>query len=441
MAGVIEEVKDAGLTLTGWIHTDADMRVPEVVVSSAAGGSARGTVQVVMIREDVLEVTHRPGAAVEIHLQHPIDLLRFCSGEFSFSLSYKDGETEEMRVAPEARLHARAIAEGMLQAMPLAGARSERLDVVRPGPNDRMSYIEMPAGVRDPRGAVTLGLDGWVFLSEGSNELTRQYGPFRNLAERSKLLDSPLSGWSRIIEARANFATAVGSVFRQLILPEKNSCLAELCFDRIDPPTPLYQALVSSESLRPLVVDGFKALRKEPDQRLLWTRNDNHMDCFGVYLAVKALLESLGLTTPLSLSAADFSEGVYRRGNIAGEILGVTVWDKLRLPSAPSIAGLRDPLLLADSSPDAGSAQSHVGSSRSWRNESAPIDASLVLFGSSTANMGESPAEMSWWLSRLFRSYEFRWTSNFETDRLTESTPEFVVSQTAERFLVRVPLV
>lgn len=63
----------------------------------------------------------------------------------------------------------------------------------------------------------------------------------------------------------------------------------------------------------------------------------------------------------------------------------------------------------------------------------------MLEFGNSFFGNGDHSGKLFWWYSRLFQDFMFVWSPQIDWGLVSEYQPDYLLAQTIERFLTRVP--
>ena len=291
---------------------------------------------------------------------------------------------------------------------------------------EEVSSFDLTVGALSPDAVVTVGCDGHLFLLTGSNHLDAQY---RRVDDAEPLA----AAWTGVIETRLAALQARGIVFVQLLVPEKTSVLAPLVPFALDPPTPIYRALVQrlgTSPAAPCLLDAYPELVAATDRPLLYRPLDSHLSSRGTHRLFSMLMAQIGYAVP----ETTFTRAVRRHGDLGDHFpwIGMLDTEFEPDPAALSIAG--EPVILDEDRPER-----HLGGRIVFRNPHAPIDRRVVVFGNSFFRYGEASFELSWWFARWFAEFHFVWSHEIDLAYVDAVRPQVVIAQTIERFLLTVP--
>lgn len=285
-----------------------------------------------------------------------------------------------------------------------------------------LSPVQAMAGLVSADGTATLGRNGFVYLTEGTNNVLSRYDRKRASSERLA------EGWIELMDRRADRQKQAGRDFLQLVVPEKISAIPENLPFALRTPTDLL-ALIEEGMSRPErgyylpVLPLFRAEAERSFYRL-----DSHQSAYGSYLVADAVARRLGSE---ALAGLAFDTPAVRTGDLAFRLLGVPLYETVNDPTI-------DPVDFLSATPERVSshlpAQGHNGSRLVWRSDLAPIKRKAVVFGNSCFERG-GKWRLSWWFSRLFAEFHFIWDIDVLDDYADSVGADIVIGQTMERFM------
>lgn len=427
--------------LSGWVAgRPGDVDGPRVVCERR--GTCFGTVT---LGPAASVAGDSAGAVVHeiwVHLLEPMPAGALITGEVQVATVSADGARAGLAVSKELADRERgALAEalgtggsGLPAVGPASSAAREGND--RPSNASRLSPVGFPVGLAALDGSAELGESGHFFLTGGSNGLRSLYD--RGLTDESRARTNHVaSRWRGTFDARAAALTELGAAYVQCVVPEKLTALRHL-HGTVDGPTNLLVAVEERTASCPYYVSLLSGelggLATDPGS---WLRYDTHLSPAGARGVFRGLMRAAGLDVT-SLDEVDFGSETFYSGDLARRMFGMTLWDPQLDPSpgsGPLLMG--EPPRLVHSVDPAESG--HVGTSRVWRRDGAPVDGVAVAFANSFFERGQRPSAMSWWASRYFREFHFVWGGDVDLDYVTRVQPDLVIGQTVERFLGRVP--
>ena len=279
---------------------------------------------------------------------------------------------------------------------------------------------------------VHVGRDGWLFLIGGTNRVMDRYrGGLRHW-----LL---LRAWTRLIDARAARAEALGIRCLHVIVPEKLSVYDDRTEGlRYAPAKASTRRLARRLARNPAYLDLLAPLRAARSGPVpLYLRTDTHWTVRGCLLAYREIMRALGAIPPADIGARPLV--------VADEVMDIG--EKLRDRPRERIERFmlqRDaervevgPLLAAYEGAGR-DREVHVGAHVVYRNGSAGADPRrLVLFGDSCAHF--DPFLLTGMLAESFSEVHFVWSASLDWSYIERVRPDILLFELAERFLARLP--
>lgn len=285
-----------------------------------------------------------------------------------------------------------------------------------------LSAVQATAGLVSADGTATLGRNGFVYLTEGTNNVLSRYDRKRASSERLA------QGWIDLMDQRAERQKAAGRDFLQLVVPEKISAIPENLPFSLRTPTDLL-ALIEEGMSRPersYYLPVLPLFRAEPERSFY--RLDSHQSAYGSYKIADAVAQRFGST---ALEGLPFETPAVRTGDLAFRLLGVPLHETVNDPTIDTVDFLAaTPERVSAHLP----AQGHNGSRLVWRSDLAPIKRKVVVFGNSCFERG-GKWRLSWWFSRLFEEFHFVWDIDVLDDYADSVGADVVIGQTMERFM------
>lgn len=310
----------------------------------------------------------------------------------------------------------------------LLGAASKRARSVRETRTDLVyEPILFGIGATSLDQSVVIGGGGFLFLFSGSNSLHAQYSQENN----SQLT----AAWITLIRKRAQFCSASGVGFIQMIVPEKQSIIPEHYPLRIQTPTPTLDSINGQLGSHDYYIDCYQLLKNfyEFDGLVPYRKVDSHPSLFGMICLTREVVRILGIEANIVPSAL---EDTFLGGDLGNMLLCGEVVEASLVPISsewpfaqrvPTLTDSYDPL------------EGHVGAMRQWECDSPLTDKHVLIFGNSVFERGGSPYGLSWWLSRIFKKTTFVWSAVLNHKLVDELQPNLVLAQTVERFLPGLP--
>ncbi|MBB2963683.1 alginate O-acetyltransferase AlgX-related protein [Methylobacterium sp. R2-1] len=291
----------------------------------------------------------------------------------------------------------------------------------------------------DPVADVYEGRDGWLFLIRGNNRVLEQYG-------RPGVSRGTLWRWRRIIETRVRRCARLGATYFHALAPEKLTVYPEraegLAFDPARAPAlRLARWLTASPGARAWV-DLTGAFRAQTGGPPLYLRTDTHWTFEGCALAYSTILGRMGVPPRDDIGTRRDRTALPFSGDLGRKFTPhrVELAEGTALASEARRVYANDLLLEMEALGRGGDA--HLGTHAVFRNDDPLADPRrLVIFGDSYAqHTGHSPiATLTALFADTFREVHFLWSTGIDWRYLEAVRPDFVLGETAERFVIDVP--
>lgn len=280
------------------------------------------------------------------------------------------------------------------------------------------------------------GTDGWLFLVGGTNHPLSYFG-----TEENEFTDSVRDAWVTLLKCRNERCAELGARYIHLLAPEKLSVYPE--FARLNLRTDLRPGarLRTISAISPFFLDptAFFELVKEKTKAQLYWKTDTHWTYQGAYAASQILMSRLNLRSDPELISRPFSEGMVSFD--LGSKMAPPVSERARFyrPVKNSVRIYANELVrYQEKNADLINIELHVGKSVIYRNDVNPVnDKAVVIFGDSFSEY--RPSLLTGILAESFREAHFLWTANMDFDYIAQVKPDYVISESAERFMSRVP--
>lgn len=446
--GFIDRIGADRITVGGWVRTGDDGAVP--TVRACVGAGTVGVADIGKERLDVVQTTGHSNRSFTVKLARPVSALQVLGGGFQIVAELPNVELT-LRLSSAAKsIESKSALLDLSRQVPdpvgviadpdrdLDADEMHQAEANRAGAAGKLSGLQFPIGLRSRDKSAQLGDEGHLFLTGGSNALQTRYAA-PETREARKRLEDDTARWVKIVHDRHRMITSIGATFAQIIIPEKLTIMRHLAPVRISGPTPLLTRIEEELHAEPFWVSGLHVFEKWHSPVDPWQRNDSHCSPAGSLAIARALLAKLPGCDTGFLKDVALTRRTYRDGDLSERFFGTPIWDEHLEP---------DPSYLAESNravenivavnPDKGV----VGTHMVWRNPKAPIQKSVVVFGNSYFGSNASePAKLGWWFARMFAEYHLVWKPDVDHDYVAEVQPDFVIAQTIERFIGRIPKV
>lgn len=290
-----------------------------------------------------------------------------------------------------------------------------------------LSSVLLQVGFESPDGSAIVGRDGHLFLYRGNNDLIGAYQPER--APRQRL---QAQQWIELLANREERAQALGIQFLQVMVPESASILTDKFPVKISAPTVVMGEVDRAMASNPAYISGYDALRQKHGLPVVFRKVDSHLSPTGAWLIFREILKRLGHP---DLADPVFEHGEVLIGDLSLRLLGFPIYEAIPYPAKAFTAPYEAYLVQTELHH---SPSGHNGSYAHFKNDSAPIDKKVIVFGNSFFEFGRKPMALTWWAARWFREFQFIWSPNIDFDYVQKERPDILIGQTIERFLPRV---
>lgn len=442
--GNVDNMSSDGRMFSGWVQTNQHGESPRVHLRIQ--GKHLGKVEIRGERPDVLKAHGIGNKAYTLILNESPNPLDLVSGRAYLVAEY-DGTLIPLEFGPQAKAAALAavldtvfgsssdargkVAEAI--EAPHQKLVENALRVESRAKAGELSSLLFPVGLTSPDGSAQLGKDGFLFLTGGSNSLSGQYRE-PSVGEEARRQENKARRWESMIRANKSRLSKDGIGFIQIVIPEKLTVLKHLAPISISGPTPLFRRLNSLLHGELYYQNCLSEFTGWSGPYPIFEKNDSHCSPSGSLALVRLILTSLQIDITDIISNIDMPKRRIHSGDLALRFFGIPIWDEHHAPRDDAFGQPRVKEVFSESPGN------HVGSHRVWRNPSAPIQKTIIVFGNSFFSTDVNmPAKLSWWFARIFSEYHFIWDSKVNHDYIAQVEPDYVVSQTIERFLARPP--
>ncbi|QGM45021.1 alginate O-acetyltransferase AlgX-related protein [Methylocystis heyeri] len=282
-----------------------------------------------------------------------------------------------------------------------------------------------------PQLLVHEGLDGWLFLTGGTNFVTTLYQ-----REGGGLPDVKLRQWRDLILRRVERAEALGVRYAHMIVPEKLTIYGDKQTTRlVDPelaPAIRLREMLSNTPAAELFVDLVEPMRARAGSQDLFWRTDTHWNIEGCLLGYLELCRALGLTP-----ASDLDSRPSRRFQAVMDLGG-----KLEPPRWETIEErewARDAIRIYANQiahfleQHEYGAAIHVGAHAKFINPTAANFQRAMLFGDSFST--PRTHLLTGLLAETVRELEFVWSANIDWELVKRAKPDLLIFEISERFM------
>ena len=289
---------------------------------------------------------------------------------------------------------------------------------------------------------VTEGLDGFIFLTGGSNDVLRYF------VDKSYFGPETTDAWMALLVDRADRAAERGIAYLHIAPPEKLTVYQ----DRYPVPLPLpagapgsalaerFSGHPRAETLRCTFLDvtPYFLEQRKAGVPLYW-KTDTHWTFEGAYSAYEMICRRVGVEPLASLlSVPDFS------GELVLDLGGKMdpprreIFRSKQLPVNARRVEANILVRYKEDNKLEGEGGLHIGSRVVFRNESASDPRKLVIFGDSFSEY--RPLLLTGILAETFAETHFLWAPQIDWAYVDRVGPDILITELAERFMTYVPV-
>lgn len=276
------------------------------------------------------------------------------------------------------------------------------------------------------------GLDGYLFLTGGSNNVGSQF------AMEEKALNEKAEDWKRLISERGSWLRGEGIDYLHFFAPDKLSVLPEKApgiLERIVSFAQYFEERLGSDDLSRYVISATCILKSGSAFNQVYGRTDSHWTSLGCKLVYQAICASAGLCDRSDLIDKSL-EWMSYSGDLGEKLSSPRIEEFLRsrMPLNASRVWANDLVLYNEKVTDS---PVHVGCMVEYRNRFARSDKSILLFGDSFCEY--RPGFLTGMLADTVSRLVFVWSSSLDRDLILEVKPDLVITEIAERYTRQLP--
>ena len=291
-----------------------------------------------------------------------------------------------------------------------------------------ISEVQYPTvGDISDDGVAIAGKQNWLYINSGSNSLMKYH------TGTNQLTLPQIKRWSELLHQRIVWHQEHKIQYQHLFVPNKIAIYPEYYPHPINikGDRPIIQLQQECEELFLYPLNLFL---EQKNNYLLYNKHDCHWNFWGCYFAYSSVCQLLRITPNVELFNSSLKI-VRKRGDLGGKY-GVT--ERVLCPDLKLNSKIiRDNQVINFS---------HQGSIRVLKNNSIP-DGKIIIFGDSFCNPGFPDyslrkrlfARLATLFAETLNEVHFVWTPWIDYDYIEREKPDFVLTEMAERFLVRVP--
>lgn len=289
--------------------------------------------------------------------------------------------------------------------------------------------------MNDARKLVHEGLDGWLFLTGGTNFVTTLYD-----RHSGHLPDAKLEKWREAIEERIERCRRLGIDYAHIVVPEKLTIYGHkqsepLVDPDLAPVVRLGERFANTARSRNWI-DLVTPMRSVRDDVDLYWKTDTHWTAEGCLLAYDLLCEALSLKPN-----NHFRERPFREFDCIMDLGGKMdppIWERIKEYEWARYARRTYVNRVTEilETPEFGG-EIHVGSHAIFTNLAAANNKRLLLFGDSFS--GPHSQRLTGLLAETVREVGFIWSANIDWRHVEAAAPDILVTEISERFMALPP--
>ncbi|WP_201728068.1 alginate O-acetyltransferase AlgX-related protein [Acidocella sp. C78] len=295
--------------------------------------------------------------------------------------------------------------------------------------NNEQKYLSVSPDVH-------IGLDGWLFLIGGSNDVLNFY------TDPSFFSDSDAENWIKLLGKRNQILSQLGIIYRHVVAPEKLSVFPEffgksLPHHESAPANKIVKKLEGRQDSE-IFINPTYLLKAGNGALPSYFKTDTHWTAWGAYLVFMQICWSLNIKVNFALRETSFSRW-NQTFDLGSKITPNITENQIYFPMSKNVSRIyaNEIVLAREADIPHRVPPSHHGTHTIFKNENAELDKTIIIFGDSFSGYGESM--LTSMFVETFKNVHFLWTENIDYDYVKRNKPDIVISELAERFMGRLP--
>jgi alginate O-acetyltransferase complex protein AlgJ len=277
----------------------------------------------------------------------------------------------------------------------------------------------MPIGkISDDQSAV-VGVDGWQFIIDGSNQWEKQFLGSVGFS------DADLNSWKILFEKRTEAAKLIGANFRHFVIPEKQSIYPELRWpggvpkSLNDRPMIQLRKVIAENLIYPLEILQDESWRVE-----IFPRGNSHWTTSANWIGFCYLMKSIWPQRKFDFEIVSLFRN-YLRHDLLVKFTKDICYEQVVSISRKSNVIYNNNLLT--------NTGAHVGNHFIMINKDAPYAETIVIYGDSYSyDVGFSDL-----ISAFFQKVHFIWSTSIDFEYCEKMGANLIIMENAERFMIR----
>lgn len=285
---------------------------------------------------------------------------------------------------------------------------------------------------------VQAGVDGWLFLQTGSNQVLQLF------SDPDAYPDSLNQAWHELLNGRTERFHAAGIRYLHVVAPDKMGVFPHL-FGKDLPnqhQSPL-RRLANPDThggVPTCLVDPTLVLREGRGKLLTYFKTDSHWTIWGAYLTYRMICERLGISQVVDFYSHEMA-GQLAVFDLGGKLSPQVTEEVFFWPSSAHVTRLfaNDQVRAREAAESSGGEMpGHHGTHvilRNWSPQASPE--TVVMFGDSFSDY--RPSSLTYLLAETFKEVHFVWSADVDFSYASRVGANIVLSEIAERFMTRLP--
>jgi hypothetical protein len=284
---------------------------------------------------------------------------------------------------------------------------------------------------------VQIGLDGWLFLTGGSNQALRYY------TDPNYFTDEHRDRWIDLLRRRLTTLSSRNVRFLHIFAPDKLSIYPE----KFAQPLPAFNCHpirpVTEQwdelGLPPVLINPAPAMFADPAKDRFYLKTDTHWTLYAGLLVLQSVLDRLGVKRAATLKGRHFLRHSFAR-DLGHKLEPPVREESISVPPLATVRRTHANLIAAkfEQNLKAGLPVVHRGVNVTFQNDDpSALDEVVVIFGDSF--MDFQPSNTTYLFAESFREVHFIWSANIDYSYVGRVDATLVITEIAERFMITVP--
>jgi hypothetical protein len=282
---------------------------------------------------------------------------------------------------------------------------------------------------------VLLGEDGWLFLFGGSNEVAKLF------SNPDAVLAGNIQRWRDLLEIRKAKVNLLGAQYFHLWVPDKFSVYSDMVPQEfaLFRETPAQVITRNGANLESIIIDVLPDLLRAKSEHLLYWKTDTHWTYEGACIAYEVICRAFN-THP--------RRGLWTRPTHKSELaldlggkLNPIIREKCHFANVllnSKVSHKNEVVRFLEMLASKFQGEMHVGASVIFENRSPHRDPrKILIFGDSYCEY--RPNSLSALIAETFQTVQFVWSASIDYGLIERFQPDIVLTEMAERFIVRLP--